>query len=98
MKCNFHLVFLLSDETPAVKTRSFYFERSEKGFRGRPRESIVTTSNKDIHRAKLIGKDFPMQPLKRKEDFENIKSLAQNRKDWRKFSDVICRTAEADIT
>ena len=37
-----HQASRLSDETPADKAMSFYFERSEKGFRGRPRESIVT--------------------------------------------------------
>ena len=37
----------LSDETPAVKVMKFYFERSEKEFRGRPQETIITTLNKD---------------------------------------------------
>ena len=58
----------------------------------------MTTLNKDIHRTKLIERDCPIQPLKRKEDFENIKSLAQDQNDRRKFSDVVCRAGEADIT
>ena len=48
-----------SDETPAVKAMEFYFEESEKRFRGRPRGSIVTTLNKDINRAKSMNRGFP---------------------------------------
>ena len=53
----------------------FYFEESEKRFRGRPRESIVPTLNKDINRAKSINRNFPIPTLRRKEDFEHIRSL-----------------------
>ncbi len=46
----------LSDETPAARAMKFYFERSEKGFRGRPQETIVTTLNKGITRARSIDR------------------------------------------
>jgi len=45
-----------------------YFEESEKKFRGRPRECIVRTLNKDIKRAKSINRDCPIPTLRRKED------------------------------
>ena len=78
-----------SDETPAVKAMKFYFEKSEKRFRGRPRESIVTTLNKDINRAESMNRGFPIPTLRRKEDFEHIRSIAQDRKAWRKYSDAV---------
>ena len=59
-------ILRLSDETPAVKAMKFYFERSEKGFRGRPRESIVTTLNKDITRARSMERSFPIPTIKSK--------------------------------
>ena len=35
-------ILRLSDDTPAVKAMQLYVERSDKGFRGRPRETIVS--------------------------------------------------------
>ena len=64
--------------------------------RGRPRESIVTTLNKDINRVKSMNRGFPIPTLRRKEDFEHIRSVAQDRKAWRKCSDMVCRAAEAE--
>ena len=87
-----------SDETSAVKAMKFYFEESEKRFRGIPRESIVTTLNKDINRAKSMNRGFPLPTLRRKEDFEHIRSIVQDRKAWRKYSDAVCRAAEAETT
>ena len=66
----------------------FYFEESDKRFGGRPRESIVITLNKDINRAKSMNRDFPIPTLRRKEDFEHTRSIAQDRKAWRKHSHV----------
>ena len=91
-------ILRLSDETSAIKTVRFYFERSEKGYRGRLRESIVTTLNKDIKRADWIKRDVPIPPLRRKQDFEDIGAISLDRKIWRKFSYVVCRVAEANIT
>ena len=72
--------------------------RSEKCFRGRPRESIVTTLNKDITRARSMKRDFKIRTLKTKEDFEQIKSNAQDRDDWRRISETVCKAAEAETT
>eukprot|EP00794_Sanderia_malayensis_P009538 gene9538-10525_t len=79
-------------EEPGMK------QQSEKGFRGRLRESIVTTLNKDITRSRSINRDFEMRSLKTKEDFELIRSKAQDRNDWRRISEVVCKAAEAEAT
>ena len=62
-------ILRLSDETPAVKAMKFYFEGSGKRFRGRPRETLVTTLNKDITRARSMERSFPIPTIKSKEDF-----------------------------
>ena len=72
----------------------FYFERSEKGIRGRTRETIVTTLNKDINGAKSIKRAFPIPTLKIMEDFVHVSSVEQDQKAWRRFSDAVCRVAE----
>ena len=87
-----------SDETTAVKAMKFHFEESKKRFRGRPKESIVRTLNKDINRAKSMNRDFLIPTLRRKEDFEHTRSIAQDRKAWKKYSDVVCGAAEAETT
>eukprot|EP00794_Sanderia_malayensis_P018489 gene18489-20338_t len=81
-------ILRLPDETPAIQAMKFYFERSEKGFRGRPHESIVTTLNKDITRSRSMNGNFEIQSLKTKEDFEHIRSKAQDRNDWRRISEI----------
>ena len=91
-------ILRLPDETPAIQAMKFYFERSEKGFRGRPRESIVATLNKDIIRSRPMNRVFEIRSLKTKEDFEHIRSKAQDRKDWRRISEIVCRAAEAETT
>ena len=89
-------ILRLSDETPAVKAMKFYFEGSEKRFRGRPRETLVTTLNKDITRARSMERSFPIPTIKSKKDFEQIRLKAQDRTAWRKISDIVCRAAEAE--
>ena len=91
-------ILRLSDETPAVKAMKFYFEGSEKRFRGRPRETLVTTLNKDITRARSMERSFPIPIIKSKKDFEQIRLKAQDRTAWRKISDIVCRAAEAETT
>ena len=51
---------------------------------------FVTTCRKDINRAKSMKGDFPLASLRRKEDFEYIRLIAQSQKAWRRFSDVVC--------
>ncbi|XP_065058555.1 uncharacterized protein LOC135686281 [Rhopilema esculentum] len=91
-------ILRLSDDTPAVKAMRFYFEGSERGFRGRPRETLVTTLNKDITRARAMERSFPLPNIKNNGDFEKIRSTAKDRKEWRRLSEVVCRAAEAETT
>ncbi|XP_065062423.1 uncharacterized protein LOC135689200 [Rhopilema esculentum] len=91
-------ILRLSDDTPAVKAMRFYFEGSERGFRGRPRETLVTTLNKDITRARAMERSFPLPNIKNNGDFEKIRSTARDRKEWRRLSEVVCRAAEAEQT
>ena len=69
-----------SDETPAVKAMKFHFEESEKRFRGRPRESIVTTLNKDINRAKSMNRGVPIPTLRSDRASITLRYIAGNRK------------------
>ena len=91
-------ILRLSDDTPAVKAMRFYFEGSERGFRGRPRETLVTTLNKDINRARAMERSFPLPNIKNNGDFEKIRSTAKDRKEWSRLSEVVCRAAEAETT
>ena len=75
-----------------------YFEGSERGFRGRPRETLVTNLNKDITRARAMERSFPLLNMKNNGDFEKIRSTAKDRKKWRRLSEVVCRAAEAEAT
>ena len=61
----------------------FYFEGSERGFRGRPRETHVTTFIKDITRVRAMERPFPPLNMMKKGDFEKIRSTAKDRKQWR---------------
>ena len=58
---------------------------------------MLTTLNKDMIRAKSRKGDFPIPTLKRVEDFVYLRSIAQDRKAWRRFSDAVCRAADAKI-
>ncbi|XP_065071848.1 uncharacterized protein LOC135696396 [Rhopilema esculentum] len=91
-------ILRLSDDTPAVKAMRFYFEGSERGFRGRPRETLVTTFNKAITRARAMERSFPLPNMKNNGDFEKIQSTAKDRKEWRRLSEIVCRAAEAETT
>ena len=86
-------LFYNTYETPEIKAINFYFEKSEKDFKGRPRETLVTTLNKDIKREKSIKRDILLPTFKKKEDFEVIRSKAPDRKDWRRISEIVCKAA-----
>ena len=68
------------------------------GLRGKPRETSVKMLNKDINRAKSIKRDILLPTFKKKEDFEEIRWKARDRKVWRRTSEIICRAAEAETT
>ena len=75
-----------------------YFETSEKGFRGSPRETMVTTLNKDITRARSMKRSFPIPTIRNKEDLEQIRAKAKDRVAWRDISNLVCKAAEAETT
>ena len=66
-----------------------YFEKSDKGFRGRPRETMVTTLNKDITRARSMEGSFPIPIIRNKGDLEQIRSKAQCRAAWRNIPNIV---------
>ena len=70
--------------------------KDQKRFRGRPRETIVTTLKKDITRARSMKRSFPIATIKNKEDFEQIRLIAQDRIAWRNISEVVCKAAKAE--
>lgn len=58
---------------------------SEADF-GKP---TVKTLNEEITRAKSMKRDVPILTLRKNEDFEQIRLTAQNRKAWRKISEIV---------
>lgn len=85
----------LSDEASIVKATKLYCERSEKVFRGRHRESIVTTLEKGITRAKLM-KRLSNANSEEKEESEQIQLTAQERKALRKIPEIVRTVAERE--
>ena len=74
---------------------SYCFENSNaKGFRGRPRTTIVTTLNNDIKRSKVQVPLFSVRTLKSSENLERVRHLAQDRVEWRNMVSVVHSVAE----
>ena len=67
----------------------FYFTHTTKRPKGRPVTKLPSTLNADLTRAQ-IGLS-----LKSQTDFEEIKTIAHDRKTWRFISTRIRKTAEA---
>ena len=77
-------ILQLDDQCPANKAMDFYFEKTDaKGFRGRPRTTIVTTINNDIKRNIDKIPSFQVKALRKLEDLQYIRELAQDRSVWR---------------
>ena len=75
----------------------YYFEpTNEKGFRGRPRCTIVTTLDNDIKRTANKKESFQLSKLTSLEDLKYARTLAQDRQLWRKIINEICEVAEAE--
>ena len=82
-----HILRLKSD-TPAQKSMSYYFENHEnrKKYRGRPRETIITTLEKDIKNANILDPVLmPLNKLNEYKDIENLQYIAKDRNVWRKI-------------
>ena len=90
-------VLRLNQQTPAQKSMQFYFENHDQSrqFRGKPRTTIATVINKEISNAALQHNN-PLYPQKLKslEDLQKLRMLAADRSAWKKFSDLICDTAQ----
>ena len=57
-------ILRLVEATPTSKVMEFYCETSElEGFRGSPKETLVTTLLKDIKRVIEVDSTFPLQPV-----------------------------------
>ena len=83
--------------SPANQAMKFYFKPSKaKGFRGRPCATIATTIDSDIKRIAATQPQNIMQtiPLRK---FESL-AEAQDRDVWQKFTNIIFKAAEAEIT
>ena len=72
--------------SPARLAMRYYFHvpTDAKTFRGRKRNTIVTTINRNIERTRLSYPDFDMKSIKSKSIFRNVRMKATNRKHWHK--------------
>ena len=57
----------------------------------------IMNFNKDITRARLMKRVFPMLTLKKREYFEQIRSTALYHKEWKRISEKVRNTAEAEL-
>jgi hypothetical protein len=68
--------------SPAMQTMQFYFKPSaEKGFRGRPRSTLVTTLDTDLQKVAQKITNLETKRFNSLMDITILKSLAQDR-DW----------------
>ena len=84
----------------------FYFEDStNKGYRGRPRTTLPVVLNQDLdnyyqHTEPHHSDHNYTRGLKinNTEDLENMRKLAEDRKNWKKFIHGIINTREASAS
>ena len=77
-------ILRLDDQCLANKAMDFYFEKTDaKGFRGRPRTTIVTTINNETKRTIDKIPSFQVRVLRKLEDLQYVRELAQDRSVWR---------------
>ncbi|RUS72521.1 hypothetical protein EGW08_019717 [Elysia chlorotica] len=78
-----------NEEIPANKAMQLYFHRTEKRFRGRPTTTLPVTINKDLSQIQ------DNLSLKSTDDLEYLRSLAQDRNQWKSLTKQIVEIAEA---
>ena len=93
----------MNDESPAQKAMFNYFTPSMKPkFRGRPRVTLPSTLNRDleqnIDKNSEFYRRYEISNIKNVEDLEKLKVLAKDRKEWKNFSEMIYKTAEAETS
>ena len=95
-------VLRLDLNTPAAKAMKFYFVKIEgsKKFRGRPRNTIVTTLNDDIlslfSSKNTITEKYNIKKITSYLDIENLRRLAFNRNVWKELTNELYKVAGAE--
>ena len=78
-----------NEEIPANKAMQLYFHRTEKRFRGRPTTTLPVIINKDLSQIQ------DTLSLKSTDDLKYLRSLAQDRDQWKSLTKQIVEIAEA---
>ena len=78
-----------NEEIPANKVMQLYFHRTEKRFRGRPTITLPVIINKDLSQIQ------DNLSLKSTDDLKYLRSLAQDRDQWKSLTKQIVEIAEA---
>ena len=73
----------------ANKAMQLYFHRTEKRFRGRPTTTLPVIINKDLSQTQ------DNLSLKSTDDLKYLRSLAQDRDQWKSLTKQIVEIAEA---
>ena len=78
-----------NEEIPANKAMELYLHRTEKRFRGRPTTTLPVIINKDLSQIQ------DNLSLKSTDDLKYLRSLAQDRDQWKTLTKQIVEIAEA---
>ena len=78
-----------NEEIPANKAMQLYFHRTEKRFRGRPTTTLPVIINKDLSQIQ------DNLSLKSTNDLKYLRSLTQDRDQWKSLTKQIVEIAEA---
>ena len=78
-----------NEEIPANKAMQLYFHRTEKRFRRRPTTTLPVILNKDLSQIQ------DNLSLKSTDDLKYLRSLAQDRDQWKSLTKQIVEIAEA---
>ena len=95
-------ILRLHKETPAYKSMLYYFDfTAKRRFKGHPKTTLVTTLDQDINRAKSNLKkcNFIRQHSSNFlsiQDIEMFRTVAENREEWKKLTNIIYFAAEAE--
>ena len=91
-------------QSPANQAMEFYFEpTSAKGFRGRPQVTLPTTIDNDLQRITNLQRQnatqiFTLRKFDCRTDLMIARSIAQERGDWKEFTNIVLEAAQAEIT
>ena len=80
-------------QAPANVAMLKYFDTQATKRRGRPKTSIVSTLRQDLKRIK--NTHWPHK-LNTKSDLERLRTVADNRREWKHLATTIYRSAQAE--